>query len=494
MTAGNETGERSQDAERDAEPPIANFTEHALLRYALANREIANTVWPILKEEWFDRQYRPVFTVIAKHLDEFDTVPNPTMVHLETGMTFTPPADAHDEKVVAWVVREFERWAKHSATRSFIYAAIDGAKEIKKNPEDGRTVLDRWVTEIEAIAAIACHRDVGNELHRDGLRVICEEDTSQIIPTRYRHLDLVTGGGMCCPGMFIVAAKSGTGKSVFLTNAAVNFAEAGYDVVFITLEMSEKICFERFISIATDVPIRHIRERRDDIQNALDEHLEFGAGRVFVKYLPIGCTIGDIKGYVDNLIATEENVRPKLLVLDYMDLMRPRAKVAFDNIHLRDKFVSEELYDFAVERKVMCFTASQLVKGSEQTDEYTQDSLAGGTPKISIADYVGTLRRNYEKGLIELHLLKARHGGHDARIPLSWPEGGLRIEDGPDDEFYEKNIRFDPNWRERAKAKREKREANRDTRQPSPSPATSSVSQDVIDRIKANAPKQEFFQ
>jgi hypothetical protein len=466
----------AEEKEPLSDKPVL-FTQHTLLAYALANREIVNAVWPVMKPEYWDKQYRPAFDAITRHIDDFDRLPNPTMIEMATGERFTLPTDACDPKVAAWAVREFERWAKCRALHLFLGKAVDNHRHADN------ALLGEWVAEIEAIAQIACRRDPGHELHRDGLRLICEGDKSQVIPTRWRHLDLVMGGGMCCPGMFIVAGKSGTGKSIFLTNAAINFAEAGYDVVFITLEMSEKICAERFISIATEVPIRRIREDRLKIQAALDEHLACGAGRIFVKYLPIGSTIADIKGYVDNLVAVEEGIRPKVLVVDYMDLQRPKARIAMDNIHLRDKFTSEETYAFCVERNMMCFTASQLVKGSEQQDEYTQDSLAGGTPKISIADYVGALRHIYDKEILELHLLKARHGGHDARIPLSWPDGSLRIDDGPDDAFYEKNMRFDPNWRDRWKAKQQRKAAA-----DSPYAGTS---QDAVNKIKLH--KREHF-
>lgn len=63
------------------------------------------------------------------------------------------------------------------------------------------------------------------------------------ISTGWRALDMYTNGGVLKTGRMLALfmAQAGLGKSVFMSNAAVNFLKQGLGVVIISLEMSQDV-------------------------------------------------------------------------------------------------------------------------------------------------------------------------------------------------------------------------------------------------------------
>lgn len=80
----------------------------------------------------------------------------------------------------------------------------------------------------------------------------------QGIPTLVPSLNRFTGGFM--PGQFItVAARTGVGKSVFAVMQAIAAAEAGYSVMFFSLEMSHEEIVNRIVANMSGVPLNKLK-------------------------------------------------------------------------------------------------------------------------------------------------------------------------------------------------------------------------------------------
>lgn len=68
------------------------------------------------------------------------------------------------------------------------------------------------------------------------------------IKTGWDALDNYTNGGVLKDGrmLFLLMAQAGLGKSVFMSNLAVNFLKQNLSVVVISLEMSQHVYAQRF--------------------------------------------------------------------------------------------------------------------------------------------------------------------------------------------------------------------------------------------------------
>ena len=65
------------------------------------------------------------------------------------------------------------------------------------------------------------------------------------------------------------------------------------------------------------------------------------------------------------------NRKVDVLLIDYLDLLMPNgARVSAENLFIKDKFVSEELRNLAMELNCVFVTASQLNRASVEEIEF----------------------------------------------------------------------------------------------------------------------------
>ena len=244
-------------------------------------------------------------------------------------------------------------------------------------------------------------------------------------------------GGMNRGELNIFAGGSGAGKSLFLANLAVNWALQGLNVVYLTLELSEALVSMRIDSMITGVSTKEIFRDLDDVEMKV-KMVGKKAGMLQIKYMPSGKTVNDIRAYVKEY---EIRVSKKIdvLLVDYMDLLMPIGKkISAENLFVKDKYVSEELRNLAMEKKVLCVTAAQLNRGAVEEVEFDHSHISGGLSKIQTADNVFgifTSRAMRERGRYQLQLMKTRSSsGVGMKVDLEFNLESLKITDLPEDE------------------------------------------------------------
>jgi len=153
--------------------------------------------------------------------------------------------------------------------------------------------------------------------------------------------------------------NSGAGKSLFLQNLAINWVEKGYNVIYISLELSEDLCGMRLDSMLTGYSTKQLFKNMQDVALKIIMKSK-KAGKLQLVQLPNGINVNDLKAYVKEY-QIQNNIVVDGVLLDYLDLMNPaKVKISSDNISQKDKHVSEELRNFAMEGNYLFATASQL--------------------------------------------------------------------------------------------------------------------------------------
>jgi hypothetical protein len=131
-----------------------------------------------------------------------------------------------------------------------------------------------------------------------------------------------------------------------------------------------------------------------------------------------------------------------VLLVDYLDLMHPiAAKISAENLFVKDKYVSEELRNLAMELQCIFVTASQLNRSSVEEIEFDHSHISGGISKINTADNligIFTSRAMRERGRYQIQLMKTRSSsGVGQKIDLEFDVDSLRIRDLGEDEEYQ---------------------------------------------------------
>jgi archaellum biogenesis ATPase FlaH len=396
--------------------------QQLFVQFMFTDPELYSRVRSIIKPEYFDRSVRPVVKQLIEHSDEYSSIPSLEMVKAETGVT-VEKLDNIDQHI-EWFVDEFETFCRHKAIEK---AIIDSA-DLLETGKYGEVEL-----RIKEAVQTGLARSLGTDYFADPRGVLegLKDDNGQMT-TGWKALDDKLYGGINRGEITIFAGGSGAGKSLFMQNMSLNWAEAGLNCVYITLELSESLSSMRMYAMQTDRSTKGIFKSLDEVELMVKAKGK-QSGQLRIKYLPSGSSVNDIRSYLKELqIQTGKKV--DCLCVDYLDLLTPATmKVQAGDTYTKDKYVTEEMRNFAMETGSVLVTASQLNRSAVEEIEFDHSHIAGGISKIQTADNViGIFTSNAmrERGQYQLQLLKTRSSsGVGSKVNLVFDRDSLRISD-----------------------------------------------------------------
>lgn len=379
----------------------------------------------------FDRSLRSAAEFIKTHCAEHTTMPVPEQINAVTGNNFQLITGLNDDHQ-NWFMEEFETFTKQKELERAILKAAD---LLEKGDFDPVEKL------IKDAVQISLTKDLGTDYFADPIsRLQKLKDGNGQISTGWLTLDKKLFGGFNRGELNIFAGGSGSGKSLFMQNIACNWMLAGLNGVYITLELSEGLTSMRIDSMLTSVPSRDIFRDLETVEMKV-LMLAKKSGRFQIKYLPAQSTINDVRSYVKELqIRTGKRV--DFVMIDYLDLLMPvSAKISASDLFVKDKYVSEEIRNFAKEMDVLLVTASQLNRASVEEVEFDHSHISGGISKINTADNlfgIFTSRAMREHGKYQIQIMKTRSSsGVGQKVDLEFDVDSLRIRDLAEDGEYQ---------------------------------------------------------
>jgi len=398
------------------------------LEMMLADAETFVRCQTIFDYSLFDRKLQLAAQFINTYVEEYNTLPTYDIVNATTNSTLTHPANLKEENF-DWLLNEFETFVRHKGLER---AILESADMLEKG-EYG-SVEDK----IKKAVQIGLQKDMGTDYFQDPkLRLLKIKDKNGQISTGWKNIDDKLFGGMNRGELNIFAGGSGAGKSLFLANLGVNWALHGLNVIYLTFELSEELVSMRIDSMMTGIPTKDVFKNIDDVEMKV-KILQKKSGSLQVKYMPSGKTANDIRSYLKEFeVKTGRKV--DVLLVDYLDLLMPQSKkISPADLFIKDKFVSEELRNLAMEKNCIFVTASQLNRGAVEEVEFDHSHISGGLSKIQTADNVFgifTSRAMRERGKYQIQLMKTRSSsGVGQKIDLNFNIDSLRITDSVDDD------------------------------------------------------------
>ena len=386
----------------------------------------------IYNTENFDRSLKDTAEFIKKHSDEHGALPTYEQIQAVTGIELKPVPDITDSHN-DWFLEEFEGFTKRQELERAILKAAD---LLEKGTYDPVEKL------IKDAVQISLTKDMGTDYFEDPrARLMALKDNNGQISTGWPAVDRKLFGGMNKGELNIFAGGSGSGKSLFMQNLAVNWVTTGLNGVYLSLELSEGLSAMRIDSMMTNVSTKEVFKDLDTVEMKV-KMAGKKAGNLQIKYMPAQSNVNDIRAYLKEL-QIKNGWQIDFLLIDYLDLIMPvSAKVSPNDLFVKDKYVSEELRNLAKELNCVFVTASQLNRGAVEEIEFDHSHIAGGLSKINTADNVFgifTSRAMRERGRYQLQLMKTRSSsGVGQKIDLEFDVESLRIRDlGEDDEYQQ---------------------------------------------------------
>ena len=324
------------------------------LEMFLADAESFARASNIFTPKSFDRKLQPIAKFIKDYVEDYKVMPEVDQVNAKHDIKLKGTKDL-DPSHFSWLLDEFETFSRHKALEG---AILQSADLLEKG--DYAPVEDM----IKDAVAVGLTRDLGTDYFEDPKgRLEFLKNSNGQVSTGWPAIDKKLFGGFNRGELNIFAGGSGAGKSLFLQNLAVNWALAGLNVVYISFELSESLAAMRIDAMMANIPTRSVMKQMSDVEMKV-KMLKKKAGNLQLKYMPSGYTIMDIKTYIKEL-ELKNKKKIDCILIDYLDLMMPKSKkVSPSDLFIKDKYVSEELRNFGVEKQCLLVTASQLNRAS----------------------------------------------------------------------------------------------------------------------------------
>ena len=366
-----------------------------LLQNLIWNIEYSSKVLPYLKREYFGNKVdQVVFDIIQKHSNEFNQIPTFEVIVNEVreykGFTQDEFNTAKDLLVelkkpskspdYQYLINETEKFCLHQSAYNAVLGCVDIINGSSQTPI---TALPEILKEA---VSINFDTEVGHDYANDvESRYLKLHEVSSRIPSDLSGINKILGGGFVRKSLVMFMGAPGAGKSMVMTHLGTKAYLAGYNVLYITLELAEERIGERIDANLLQIPVGDIPAIPLDTYKAkIEKKTADTSARFFVKeYPPTAVTPAHLRALLDEL-KLKKNFEPDFLIVDYLNLLgssryKPNAN---NNSYTILKAVAEELRGIATERNLCCISATQMNRGGVgSTDvDMTATSESMGIP------------------------------------------------------------------------------------------------------------------
>lgn len=296
-------------------------------------------------------QHVKTINFLEDHANKHSTLPTIDQISAVTGKSYEI-LDGMQQNHIDWFLSEYEQFARHKALEIEIF----NAPELLQQGRYGEVEAN-----IKRAVQIGLVKDLGTNYFLDiKKRLEAMKNKSAMIPTGWKDLDDKLYGGFERGTLNFFVGATGAGKSLFLQNIGVNFSMQGLDVLYLTLELSEKLCALRIDAMITGYGTKDVLRNVDDTELRIATFVKKYKGTFQIKQMLNGTTSNDFRAYIKEY-EIQTGIKVDIVIVDYVDLCMPAAKkIDPSNLFIKDKFVSEELRNLAVELDVICVSAVQM--------------------------------------------------------------------------------------------------------------------------------------
>ena len=213
-------------------------------------------------------------------------------------------------------------------------------------------------------------------------------------------------------------------NSLWMQNFSVKSADMGKNVLYITLEMSEKKVMKRLGAMRLQIPINDYDEISKDTELIRKKLKNLGksrqggdlfnnsVGKIFTKFWAAGtATVNDFDNYI-NRLQQRRGIKIDLIVVDYITLIAA-SKGAGDSLYTKGKHLAEGLRALGAKYNVPVITGVQVAKDAWNSADITLESVPESKAIAETADTFWAIIRTSEmrrQNLYRFKLLKQRDG------------------------------------------------------------------------------------
>lgn len=324
-----------------------------------------------------------------------------------------------------FILPEFKTWCIKNNLKTGSSEIIDKVRELDSLKYDDMIIMSTKFKDIINKYANINVDDVDNESlgsDFDDVEAHIQDSSVLKVPTGFKTLDHIMSGGWDVSTLNILMLQTNGGKSLMMQNFAVNSANLGYNVLYVTLEMSEKKVMKRLGAMRLKIPINdydNVSKDKDEIAKRIKKlnsknMLTKPSGKIITKFFAAGtATLSDIDMFI-NTLKEKRDIKVDFLIVDYISLIAASKSMGIDNnLYLKGKHLAEGLRAIGAKYTMPVLTGIQVAKDAWNSNDITLEQVPESKAIAETADvFIAGIRTEEMKLRNEYKwkLLKQRDG------------------------------------------------------------------------------------
>ena len=425
------------------------IVEELLLKQILTDKQYISVISSNFDKRWFKTEnIALIYDLAIKFYKKYDKIPSVKLLkgllrgYVEkTGKTDVSLPDTFDlldssvgldysldKNILEDYLNDFIR-------KQALYTAIlDNVDNIEKNSDE---VLEKCLKRFDEVNKISfSQRDLGMDyFDLDDMAKHWEYimNPEARIPFLWEGFDKYTNGGILKDGkmLFLFVGQAGLGKSLFLSNLAVNYLKQNLKVVVISLEMSQDVYAQRFDAHISTDEINHLKDTAfQSCERIKKFYAEHPGARLYIKEFPPRTKrTSDIEAYLESLKLAGKDF--DVIIVDYLNLVLPRVRT--DSMFKDGMSVTEELRALSYKFGKPVISATQANTEGMNNENIDMQNISESRGIAHGADAIVALFQmpeDRENGIINVRVIKNRLGGRVGKvIPMRVNPDNLIITD-----------------------------------------------------------------
>lgn len=375
---------------------MSTSTETLIVSSLIKNEAFLRAAIPHLKEDYFDAAHQVLFRLVKDFWDKYSTLPTVEAlgIELENGKAneheytiatellneLSVPKEAPDDQ---WLLDTTEQFCKDKA----MFNALKESIAIIQGEDDRRDkgAIPGIMTDA---LAVSFDTQLGHDYLDDAEeRFEARQQKVAKVPFDIEQLNKATNGGAERKTLNVLLAGTNVGKSLGLCHLSAAYLQAGYNVLYITLEMADKKIADRLDANILDITLDDLLTLpKPTFMRAINLLKAKKTGRLKVKEYPTsGAHVGHFLYHVKEL-KTKEGFVPDIIVVDYINICASsRVKLGQTGSYGYVKAIAEELRGFFQQTNVVGWTATQVTRsGFNNSDvDLTDTAESWGLPQTA---------------------------------------------------------------------------------------------------------------
>jgi len=281
-----------------------------------------------------------------------------------------------------------EQTVKFIKNAIFTEALILGSDAIAEKSED-KTAASKAL--MEEMSKVSIDSDLGLDFTDIETMIEYYQNKLVGILTQHTEFNKRLGTGFLPGTLSVIAAASGVGKSLLMTDLISHNIKDGKNVLLVSMEMQDREIMKRVHANALDLPINNLTTLDPEvIRNAHTKFTNAGnkIGEFHVKDYPVGTFSPMMLDTLLDNFKIEKGIEFDLVYLDYLGIMKSDLVTPAAGLYSYVKSIVEETRAVASKRKLPIVSASQLGRAAIGTTTAQNDTISDSIGTVQTADFI----------------------------------------------------------------------------------------------------------